>query len=169
MKYSKWYTFRSPRGGEEFLCKSWIEMATCISLGGGGGKCALWNLKSKNPTWLENSKSVNFLLGRGGQVALWTLKSNFPTRLKSSKSANLSLGRGGGRESRVALWNFEIWNPAFQIFTFFISGRGGCKVALFPVWSKVALFCTHFWYMVSVGCFTVVSLGVLVDGIGRAK
>ena len=34
--------------------------------GGGGSKVAHWNLKSKNQTWCETSKSANFSFLRGG-------------------------------------------------------------------------------------------------------
>ena len=54
---------------------------------------------------------------------------------------NIFAGRKG---DKVALWNLKsnlMWN--FQIWELFTSGGGG-KVALVPVWGKVALFGTHF-------------------------
>ena len=104
------------------LCISWGEV------GVGECKVALWNLKSKSPTWLDGSKSANFsfLGGEGGKVGLGILKSTLT-------------------------WNFQI----------FISrcggGGGGGKVAKCQFGAQVALFGTHFWYTVSVGCFTIVS------------
>ena len=44
---------------------------------GGWREVAPWNLKSKNPNWLETFKSANFSfyrVGVGAEVALWNLK-----------------------------------------------------------------------------------------------
>ena len=83
------------------ICSPKIHLPTLHFWGRrGSAKVALWNLKSKNPTWLESSKLPTFHFHRGGgKVALWSLKSNF----------NLT-------------WNF-------QICKLFISGgraRGTC-------------------------------------------
>ena len=108
---------------------------------------ALWNSRSRNPTWLETSKSANFPFYRGegfGKPAHWNLKSKNPTRLskvalwnlkcknatwlETSKSANFSFYRAGGGGK----WHFQIWSPRIQLDlklpnlpTFHFTGWGG--------------------------------------------
>ena len=85
---------------------------------GGCGKVALSNLKSKNPTWLETSKSANFSfyrVGVGGKGALCNLKCKNPTWLETSKSANFSFDRGEVGWEGVVKELFEIWSPKIQL------------------------------------------------------
>ena len=122
----------------------------------------LWNQKSKNPTWLETSKSADFSLkkGRGwlgvekGKVPIWNLKSKNPTWLETSKSAKFSFYKvwdwGGGE---VTLWNLKSKNPTWLetsksanfLLCMFVwrGGRGGSSKlwnlkSKYPTWLETS-------------------------------
>ena len=92
-----------------------------------GGRGVKWHFEIWSPTWKFQICQLFTFRGRGWQ---------------------------GGK------WHFEIWStkvqldvklPNLQTFHFWSKG------VLVPVWGKVALFGAHYSYMVSPGCFTIVS------------
>ena len=96
--------FQVSLSSEVFLCKIWIEMPTfqlCWQMGV-GSKMALWNLKSKSPTWQETFNSANFSLsdGGGGGGVKWHFEiwsQDFKLDAKLPKLQTFHFGGGGGQ------------------------------------------------------------------------